>query len=91
MTLGGWRMADAVTGSGAERAHVRWYRAAAIGFSLVFLIFAAWAAWRPESRLSPPLRASACSLVSTVSTPKAHGTPVRSWTSCNPRAASAQT
>ena len=49
------------------------------------------AAWRPESRLPPPERSSACSIVSTVSTPNAHGTPVVSWTSWMPRAASAQT
>ncbi len=49
------------------------------------------AAWRPWSRLSPPARASACSRVSQVITPKAQGTPVESWTSWIPRAASEQT
>ena len=34
------------------------------------------AALRPWSRLSPPARASACSIVSQVITPKAQGTPV---------------
>ena len=51
----------------------------------------ATAALRPWSRLSPPERASACSIVSQVTTPKAHGTPVWSWTLWIPRAASAQT
>ena len=49
------------------------------------------AAWAPWSRLPPPVRASAWSMFSTVSTPNAHGTPVRSWTSMIPRAASEQT
>ena len=49
------------------------------------------AACAPWSRLPPPVRASAWSMFSTVSTPNAHGTPVRSWTSMIPRAASAQT
>ena len=49
------------------------------------------AAWAPWSRLPPPVRASAWSMFSTVSTPKAHGTPVRNWTSMIPRAASEQT
>ena len=51
----------------------------------------AYAAWRPWSRLSPPARASACSRVSQVMTPNAHGTPEASWTSMIPRAASVQT
>ena len=51
----------------------------------------ACAACSPWSRLPPPVRASAWSMFSTVSTPKAHGTPVRSWTSWIPRAASEQT
>jgi alpha-1,2-mannosyltransferase len=38
-------MAETISGNG-EGTSVRWYRTAAIGFSLVFLIFAAWAAWR---------------------------------------------
>src|SRR5206468_12823748 len=46
------------------------------------------AAWRPVSRWSPPERASACSMLSTGRAPNAHGTPVRSWTSWVPRAAS---
>jgi hypothetical protein len=37
------------------------------------------------------VRAIACSMFSTVSTPNAHGTPVRSCTSWMPRAASEQT
>ena len=45
------------------------------------------AAWRPESRLPPPARASACSMVSTVSTPNAHGTPVVQLDVLMPRAA----
>ena len=45
----------------------------------------------PWSRSSPPDRASACSIVSHVSTPKAHGTPVASCTSWIPRADSLQT
>ena len=49
------------------------------------------AALRPWSRLPPPARASACSIVSQVMTPKAQGTPVSSCTSWMPRAASAQT
>ncbi len=49
------------------------------------------AALRPWSRLPPPARASACSIVSQVITPKAQGTPVSSCTSWIPRAASAQT
>ena len=51
----------------------------------------ACAACSPWSRLPPPVRASACSMFSTVSTPNAQGTPVASWTSWIPRAASAQT
>ena len=47
---------------------------------------------RPVSRLRPPMtRSSACSMVSTVSTPKPHGTPVSSWTCWIPRAASVHT
>ena len=46
------------------------------------------AAWRPWSRLPPPERASACSIVAQVSTPNAHGTPVSSWTRITPLAAS---
>ncbi len=49
------------------------------------------AALRPWSRLSPPARASACSIVSQVMTPNAHGTPVSSWTRWMPDAASEQT
>ena len=49
------------------------------------------AACLPWSRLSPPARAIACSIVSQVMTPNAHGIPVSSWTSSIPRAASAQT
>ncbi len=49
------------------------------------------AAWRPESRLPPPARAMAWSMVSTVSTPKPIGTPVVRPTSMIPRAASPQT
>ena len=49
------------------------------------------AAWAPWSRFPPPVRASAWSMFSTVSTPNAHGTPVRSCTSMIPRAASLQT
>ncbi len=45
------------------------------------------AACLPWSRLPPPVRASAWSMFSTVRTPNAHGTPVRSWTSWIPRAA----
>lgn len=36
-------MARAVASSGDESASVRWYRAAAVGFSLVFVMFATWA------------------------------------------------
>ena len=49
------------------------------------------AALRPWSRLSPPERARACSMLSQVITPKAQGTPVASCTFWMPRAASAQT
>ena len=53
---------------------------------------AASAAWRPVSRFDPPItRSSACAIVSTVSTPKPHGTPVSSWTVWIPRAASPHT
>src|SRR5260370_1010529 len=44
---------------------------------------------RPWSRLPPPARASACSMLSQVITPKAQGTPVSSCTSWMPRSASA--
>ena len=50
----------------------------------------AWAASSPWWRFSPT-RASAWSMLSTVRTPKAQGTPVSSETSAIPRAASAQT
>ena len=49
------------------------------------------AASSPWWRLPPPLRASACSMFSTVSTPNAHGTPVSSATRAIPLAASEQT
>ena len=49
------------------------------------------AASTPWWRLPPPERASACSIVFTVSTPKAHGTPVSSDTRAIPRAASPHT
>ena len=51
----------------------------------------AWAASRPWSRLSPPARAKAWSIVSAVITPNAQGTPVDRATSWMPRAASLQT
>ena len=46
---------------------------------------------RPGRACRRRLRASACSMFSTVSTPNAHGTPVSSCTCWIPRAASAQT
>ena len=49
------------------------------------------AASSPWWRLPPPTRASACSIVLTVSTPNAHGTPVSSDTRAIPLAASWQT
>jgi hypothetical protein len=49
------------------------------------------AASSPWWRFSPPLRASACSMFSTVSTPNAHGTPVSSDTRAMPLAASVHT
>ena len=53
---------------------------------------AASAAWRPVSRFDPPItRSSAWAIVSTVRTPKPHGTPVSSWTAWIPRAASPHT
>ena len=49
-------------------------------------------ACRPVSRLAPPVtRSSACSIVSTVSTPNPHGTPVSSWTRAMPSAAAEHT
>src|ERR1044072_1309438 len=49
------------------------------------------AALRPWSRLSPPLRARAWSMLSQVMTPKAQGAPAPSCPCWRPRAASAQT
>ena len=51
---------------------------------------AASAASDPALPLSPPERASACSRVSVVSTPNAHGTPVYRPTALRPVAAALQ-
>src|SRR5205085_10837849 len=51
----------------------------------------ALAASSPLCRFPPPARASACSIVSTVSTPNATGTPVSSDTRAIPFAASLHT
>src|SRR5207253_3562396 len=51
------------------------------------ILSTACAASSPWWRLPPPTRASACSMLFTVSTPKAHGTPVSSPTRAMPDAA----